>query len=145
MKRSIAFVSGLSLLAVVSAVGIAQSGSSTRDGVYTSTQAEQGHALYTKQCAMCHGAALEGSGQNPPLSGDAFMQNWQGQTLGDLYAKIKATMPATTPGTLKSDEVAQVIAYILQGNKYPAGKTALPDAPEKLETIHIEAPQSAGQ
>ncbi|MFP5206763.1 MAG: c-type cytochrome, partial [Acidobacteriota bacterium] len=111
MKRLTTFAFGVSLFALVSALLYAQSGSSTRDGVYTSAQADQGHALYTKQCAMCHGATLAGSGQNPPLSGDAFMQNWEGQTLADLYGKIQATMPATVPGSLKPDEVTQVIAY----------------------------------
>ena len=145
MKRLTTFAFGVSLFALVSALLYAQSGSSTRDGVYTSAQADQGHALYTKQCAMCHGATLEGSGQNPPLSGNAFMQNWAGQTLADLYGKIQATMPATVPGSLKPDEVAQVIAYILQQNKFPAGKADLPNSSDKLQTIHVEAPQGGGQ
>lgn len=145
MKRPIAFASFVSLFALVSAGVVAQAGSSTRDGVYTAAQADQGHALYTKQCAMCHGATLEGSGQNPPLSGDAFMQNWAGQTLADLYGKIQATMPAMAPGSLKPDEVTQAIAYILSGNKFPAGKTALPDSADKLQTIHIETPLNSGQ
>lgn len=145
MKRLTTFASGVSLFAVVSALLYAQSGSSVRDGVYSTSQADQGHALYSKQCAMCHGATLAGAGQNPPLSGDVFMQNWEGQTLADLYGKIQATMPATTPGSLKPDEVAQVIAYILRENKFPAGKTDLPSSSDKLQTIHIEAPQAGGQ
>src|SRR6266702_4416067 len=65
-----------------------QTGSSTRDGVYTADQAQQGKAIYGKQCAMCHGAALLGVGQIAPLAGDDFMANWTGKTLADLYANI---------------------------------------------------------
>jgi mono/diheme cytochrome c family protein len=130
----------ISSVLVVSAVLVAQSASSTRDGVYTSDQADQGHTLYTKQCAMCHGDALEGGDPNPPLVGGQFLQNWTGQTLGDLSMKIQTTMPATQPGSLKPDEVAQVIAYILRENKFPAGKTALPQSMDQLNSIHIEAP-----
>src|ERR1700721_1956122 len=38
------------------------------DGVYTAGQADRGKALYGKQCASCHGAGLDGSGQAPPLT-----------------------------------------------------------------------------
>jgi mono/diheme cytochrome c family protein len=119
---------------------MAQSGASTRDGVYTAAQAEQGQALYTKQCAVCHGATLQGSGQNPPLTGDAFLKNWNGQTLADLYGMIQATMPATNPGSLTPDETAQVIAFILNSNKFPAGTTELANTPDSLKAIHIDKP-----
>lgn len=123
----------------------AQSASSTRDGVYTADQADQGHVVYAKKCATCHGAALEGSGQNPPLAGDPFMQNWTGQTLADLFSKIQATMPATQPGSLKPDEIAQLLAYILRANEFPAGKTALPQTMDQLKNIHVETPLGGGQ
>ena len=103
------------------AVLFAQSAKSTRDGVYTHAQAEQGHALYTLQCVTCHGAQLEGSGQNPPLKGQAFQQNWKGQTLADFYTQIQSTMPATKPGSLQPGRSVAIIAYILSANSYPAG------------------------
>ncbi len=126
------------------AVLLAQSAGSTRDGVYSHAQAEQGHALYTQQCVMCHGAQLEGSGQNPPLTGQAFQQNWKGQTLADLYTQIQSTMPATKPGSLQPDQVSQLIAYILSANSFPAGTTDLPDSSDKLKAIQFDLPaQSA--
>jgi mono/diheme cytochrome c family protein len=145
LKQSIGFMSGISLLCIAALGVAAQSGSSTRDGVYSDAQADQGQVLYKQQCAMCHGATLQGSGQNPPLAGDAFLQNWTGQTLDDLYGKLQATMPATKPGSLKPDEVTQLIAYMLRENKFPAGKTALPDSEDQLQTIHIETPLNSGQ
>ena len=132
---------GVALTAMI----IAQAASSTHDGVYTSTQAQQGHTLYTVQCALCHGPQLQGSGQNPPLAGPAFLHNWTGQTVADLYTQIKMTMPATKPGSLQPVQVAQVIAYILSVNKYPAGETALPSSPDALKAIQIDPPAAGGK
>lgn len=115
-------------------------GTSTKGGVYTAEQANLGKDLYGKQCASCHGAKLEGKGQNPALAGSDFMSRWQGQTLGDLYEVIHDTMPATKPGTLTPDESAQLIAYILQANQIPEGKTELPNDESALKTIRIEKP-----
>lgn len=145
LKGKFAACLSLTIAVAVSSVALAQSASSTRDGVYTDAQAEQGHALYTQQCALCHGAQLQGMGQNPALTGQAFLQNWTGQTLADLYAQIQATMPATKPGSLKPDEVAQVIAYILSSNHYPAGKTDLPKTPDELKAIHFDTPGGASK
>jgi len=145
LKVKTAFIVGLPFCALLSMVLFAQSASSTRDGVYTADQAEQGHVLYTKQCALCHDAAQQSAGQIPPLTGDTFLQNWNGQTVADLYGKIQTTMPSTHPGSLKPDEVAQLVAYILSLNNYPAGKTPLPTKPESLQTIHIEMPLSGAQ
>ncbi len=144
MTRNLTIVAIASLI-VLAAVLAAQSASSTRDGVYTNDQADRGQALYTKQCLMCHGAALEGSSQNPPLVGDQFLQNWTGQTVADVFIKIQATMPATRPGSLDPGEIAELLAYILRQNKFPAGQTALPQAMDQLQNIHIETPLAAGQ
>lgn len=115
--------------------------SSVRAGLYTADQAAQGKAVYTHQCAMCHGSALQGSGQNPPLAGDEFLSNWSGQTLADLEEKIRTTMPATNPGSLTPDQTTQLIAYLLQQNHLPAGKTALLNSADQLKSIQIEKPQ----
>ena len=51
-----------------------------------SGQAEVGRALYSTNCAQCHGAALEGQSAGP-LSGDAFLGTWGAgaANAGDLY------------------------------------------------------------
>ncbi len=144
LKRNPVLWAVLPLCAAVSALLFAQGASSTRDGVYTAAQAAQGQTLYTQQCASCHGASLQGSGQNPPLSGDAFLQNWMGMTAGDLYLKIQATMPATKPNSLKPEEISELIAYILKVDGYPAGKTELSSNPNDLYKVHFEMPLSAG-
>jgi len=113
---------------------------STRNGVYTAEQAHRGKAIYQNRCVMCHGDSLEGQGQNSPLKGTKFLNNWVGQTMADLFMKTIVMMPATNPGTLTPKETAEVVAYMLSANKFPAGKVELPSDPQSLEMIHIEKP-----
>ena len=120
----------------------AQTGSSTRSGVYTSDQALQGKSIYDKQCATCHGAALDGKDQNPPLAGNDFLNNWVGQSLADLDTMIRTTMPATKPGSLTQAETTELLAYILSANKFPTGETALPRNLNSLKAIRIRKPQA---
>jgi mono/diheme cytochrome c family protein len=100
-----------------------------RDGVHTAEQAARGMALYKVQCASCHGVGLEGL-QGPPLAGDEFMRVWSGP-LADLVSKIQHTMPANAPGTLTAQQSADILAYMLQVGKFPAGKSEL-SADEKM-------------
>jgi len=91
--------------------------------VYGAEQAARGQAIYTDQCAACHGAAL-GGGNAPPLAGDAFLGFWGGP-LSDLVDKIQKTMPQNEPGKLTRQQSADVAAYMLQANKFPPGRTDL--------------------
>lgn len=118
----------------------AQSDSTTRDGVYTAAQAQQGKTLYEKQCANCHGTALLGSGKNAPLVGNAFLDKWTDQTMADLFIKTSTTMPASAPGTMSPDETSQVLAYILSVNEFQSGQKPLPTDPDGLSAIHIAKP-----
>ncbi len=63
------------------------------------------------------------------------MGKWTGQTADDLRDVIASEMPLTNPGSLKPNEVLQVLAYILQQNNYPAGDSEL-TAP-KTKTVKI--------
>src|SRR5438105_8051005 len=85
----------------------AQEASETRsvwDGVYTEEQAKRGEEVYRKECAACHGDMLTGGESAPPLTGGAFQANWNGLTLGDLFDRIRKTMPLSKPGRLRSEE-----------------------------------------
>lgn len=115
-------------------------GSSTQSGIYTDGQAKQGKSLYDKQCAQCHGAKLQGAGEIAPLVGEDFLANWEGRTLADLFTQTQTTMPTSHPGSLKPDETAGLLAYILSANRYPAGKEELPLKLESLKAIHIDRP-----
>jgi S-disulfanyl-L-cysteine oxidoreductase SoxD len=109
------------------------------DGVYTDEQAKRGEALYTKECAACHGDTLIGGGGASPLTGGTFLSNWNGLTVGDLYERIRKTMPQGSIGKLTRQQDADVLAYVLSFNKFPAGKTELQKQPEFLKQIRFEA------
>jgi mono/diheme cytochrome c family protein len=120
----------------------AQEGS-VGDGVYTEPQAKRGLTLYAEQCASCHGETLGGVADLfPALTGDAFIKTWQGKSVGDLFDKISMTMPALDPGSLKPEQVADVVAHILSVSKYPAGTKDLAASLEPLNHIKIDAPKN---
>jgi S-disulfanyl-L-cysteine oxidoreductase SoxD len=125
------------LLLLAAAALFAQASRSVKDGVYTAAQADKGKAIYADQCASCHGEDLLGSGPFPALVGDDFQKEWRGQTVNDLFERMKSTMPATKPGSLSAQQNADLLAYLFKENGYPAGKTDVPaDAPSQ-KALHF--------
>jgi len=116
----------------------AQTTRSVWDGVYTSAQAERGAALYANNCASCHGSALGGGESAPPLTGGEFSSNWNGLTVGDLFERIRTTMPADRPGKLTREQDADVLAYMLSVSEFPPGKAELERQTEAFKQIRIE-------
>ncbi len=111
------------------------------DGVYTGAQAGNGAKFYVSDCASCHGKQLEGIDDAPALAGKEFMESWDGRTLGALLAQMRK-MPRDAPGRFSSAEYADTMAYILSVNKFPAGKSDLPQEIEVLRQIRLEATKS---
>jgi mono/diheme cytochrome c family protein len=113
------------------------------DGVYTEDQAKRGEAIYRKECAACHGAMLTGGESAPPLTGGPFLANWNGLTMGDLFDRIRKTMPQSNPGRLTRQQDADILAFMLSVNKFPAGKTELYRQSEMLKEIRFESAKPA--
>src|SRR5947209_17783912 len=136
-SRSRYLATGAAILACVCFVLIAQDAPtrSVWDGVYTSQQADRGQAIYGKECGYCHGPALSGGEEAPPLAGGTFIANWNGLTVGDLFERIRVSMPEGRPGTLSRQQNADVLAYILAFNQFPAGQTELYKETEPLKQI----------
>lgn len=109
------------------------------DGVYSEEQSGRGQTLYTKECASCHGSSLNGGETAPPLTGSAFMANWSGLTVGDLFERMRVSMPEGRPGTLSRQQNADILAYILNVNQFPAGKTELARDTDRLRQIRFLA------
>ena len=63
------------------------------------------------------------------------MSSWNGQTLHVLHDRVRTTMPTDTPGVFSRRDVADVIAYVLQYNRFPAGTADLPTSDEELKGI----------
>jgi S-disulfanyl-L-cysteine oxidoreductase SoxD len=109
------------------------------DGVYTAEQAKRGAMLYADNCATCHGLALTGGESAPPLTGGEFLSNWSGLSVGELFDRIRVSMPADRPGTLTREQTVNILAHIFNVGEFPAGKAELSTQTEALKQIRIEA------
>jgi mono/diheme cytochrome c family protein len=117
---------GQVVLANTSAPGSAVPARSSGSAPYTPEQVSEGGTVYGRQCALCHGANLQGVSA-PALTGPSFGRSHL--NAAQLRSIVVQTMPATAPGTLKPGEYAAVIAYLLSYNCVPAsggGKQPLP-------------------
>jgi len=109
------------------------------DGAYTEEQAKRGEDAYTQNCAECHQAELTGDGFAPALSGSEFMNAWNGLSVGDLYDRVRVSMPPGKETSVPNQAKINIVAHILHFNKFPAGKTELPPQLEVTKQIKFEA------
>jgi mono/diheme cytochrome c family protein len=107
-------------------------------GYFTLDQATAGSDIYQAKCASCHGAQMEGY-IGPSLRGHAFQVITSRQTdAGRLLLIISRNEPQNNPGALSEDEDANVLAYILQVNGYPAGKEKLSAESSHLRELLLD-------
>jgi len=135
---AVALIPFAAVLALGSAVHAQPPTKSIWDGVYTDEQANRGKALYSENCASCHGSELTGGEMAPPLSGGEFMAGWDGLTIGDLFERIRISMPQNAPGSLSGQQNADILSFVFSANKFPAGQTELPKEAGILKTIKFE-------
>ena len=95
------------------------------DGVYTKEQAGRGATVYREECLKCHAENLMGGEAGPALVGDEFLSKWNGKTVGDLFQIIRKTMPSDDPGNLTNRQYSDLVSYILNANRFPAGSREL--------------------
>jgi mono/diheme cytochrome c family protein len=108
------------------------------DGVYSEAQAARGKALYSQECASCHGGELTGGEMAPPLAGGEFMAGWDGLTIGDLFERVRISMPQNAPGSLSGQQNADILSFMFNANKFPAGQAELPKEAGILKQIKFE-------
>lgn len=130
-----------SLVIVQALILVSAQGKTTLDGVYTAAQATRGEAVYKESCASCHGDDLSGGGQAPALNDKDFNMDWIDLSLNDLFDRTHLSMPADKPGSLKPEQVADVIAFILSKGNFPAGQTEVPTDAAALKAIKFVAPK----
>jgi alcohol dehydrogenase (cytochrome c) len=83
---------------------------STGSAPYTQQQVTQGSEVYAKSCALCHGNNLQGLSA-PALTGAGFGHSHL--NAAQLRSVVTQTMPLTAPGSLKPDDYAAVMAFLL--------------------------------
>jgi mono/diheme cytochrome c family protein len=126
MKPGTGLVLVLTLLFVWAA---AQSERSVWEGVYTEDQAVRGQNVFGVSCARCHDVA--------DFSAPSFLQGWEASTVLDLFQVLQKTMPMDDPGSLRPQDYADIVGYLLRANGVPAGKGELDSDAERLKLIRI--------
>jgi len=120
------------LVTVGAAAMSGQEKKSVKAGVYTAAQADRGQTLFRSKCASCHAPNR--------FTDDLFYASFAGKPLYEMFDVISDSMPEDDPGSLKKEEYADVIAYLLKLNKFPDGATDLPIDKEALSAIMMEKP-----
>jgi mono/diheme cytochrome c family protein len=102
---------------------------------YSAEQAARGGQVYGQTCARCH----------PPgqLDGDAFAIAWNEARVSTLYNTLRNTMPQDKPGSLTDQQYVDVIAYLLQRSKLPAGRAPLAPDSAALRQVRIAVAPAA--
>jgi hypothetical protein len=143
-RTAILFTAGLVIAHMCGALGAharvsAQSTQSVWDGVYTAEQAKRGEGPYMQGCMRCHGQDMMGGEMAPALSDGQFRSNWDGVPVGELFERIRVSMPADNPGGMSRQQYADVLAYMFFKGGFPAGTTELPSRTEMLQVIMFKA------
>ncbi len=114
---------------------LAQAARSVNDGVYTVAQADRGQKTFESACTVCHDVDR--------FRGADFINSWKNEPVFALFETLSGTMPADNPGALTPQEYADVIAYFLKLNRYPAGASELQGTKDATSTMRIEPLKTA--
>ncbi len=127
LPPDILVVPGAPAAAPNAAVGGAPAGAprTLSDGVYTKEQSQRGQVIYFTSCVRCHKAEMTGSQIVPPIIGEPFLARWRRKTAGDLFEWVRTSMPPFDTERLGRQESADVLAYVLSRNEFPAGDVEL--------------------
>lgn len=131
--RSLALL--LTLPGFVPAAAQSDSVPSPSAGVYTAAQARRGQAVFTEVCANCHAP--------DQFTAPTFLNSWAGQPAYTLFTLVRTTMPFDSPGRLRREEYADVVAYLLKLNRLPPGERELPSEDAALRQVRVPAPPAA--
>ena len=107
---------------------------STLSGVYTAEQATRGRNVFLGSCKSCHAPESH--------VGSNFTRLWVGKPLLELFKYVSEAMPENDPGSLAPETNADVVAYLLQLNAMPVGKTELTTERAMLREIRVEAKEA---
>ncbi|HTK34633.1 MAG TPA: c-type cytochrome [Caulobacteraceae bacterium] len=115
----------------LAATGQAQTPAAKTPG-FTAAQAARGAALYSANCALCHGDGLDDGQFAPPLKGPVHAAYWGSRTAADVLSYINAMMPPSSPGSLGAQGSADVLAYMFKAGGAAPGDKELPIDPAAL-------------
>ena len=100
-------------------------------GYFTARQASRGERRFQQLCADCH--------RTVEITRSWFSGTVH-RTASDLMTVMSMTMPEMNPGSLSPDQYADILAFLLRLNNYPAGEEELPVDPAALGNVPIPVP-----
>jgi mono/diheme cytochrome c family protein len=103
---------------------------------YTSRQATRGDGLFRDNCVSCHASS--------EFRGSSFQRRWTNRAVGDIYEFVLYSMPDDNPGGLPEQTYADIVAYMLQLNDFPAGESELPTSMDALMEMKMFADAGGG-
>jgi mono/diheme cytochrome c family protein len=127
-----ALAAGLLLICATAAHAQTPASDSSRnasEGAYTAVQAKQGETTFGSICGNCH--------TTTEFRGPTFRRIWTGRSVYELFDQLRNTMPLDNPGGLSREQYANVIAYVLKLNEYPAGDVELPSSDDRLRRVRF--------
>ncbi|MBV57616.1 MAG: alcohol dehydrogenase [Gammaproteobacteria bacterium] len=90
--------------------------STAQASVLFASQADAGAQAYAANCAVCHGANLQGSALGPILSGQSFLGQWGRQSPADFYNYIKANMPPADNDSVSDEDYINIVAHVMRSS-----------------------------
>ncbi|WP_417581096.1 c-type cytochrome [Pelagibacterium sp.] len=134
-----AVLAAVGLVLSLSAPGYAQDEGTPGPVHYSSEQADRGEDRFERDCEDCHGDDLRGGLiGGPPLRGAAFEQKFaNGAPASAMFVFMSSLMPPNAPGRYSPEVYADLMAYILQENGFPAGEP-LPSDMAALNNLIVE-------
>lgn len=127
-------LAGFAMISLMHAAVVASQGKTVWDGVYTAAQAKRAEPLFKEKCAKCHAQEMTGK-DGPAIVGAEFAGNWNDLSVNDLFERIRVGMPDDEKGTLKRNEVADLVALMFQTAGMPPGTSELPTEAAALKEI----------
>lgn len=110
-------------------------GKTTNTAVYSAAQADRGKKVFAGNCTTCHDTAR--------FTGEDFIKHWSGKPLHAIFDLMRTTMPEDNPGGLQPQQYADILAYFLQLNGFPAGSDELKGTDDFMRAVKMEAPKKA--
>ncbi|MCH8174489.1 MAG: PQQ-binding-like beta-propeller repeat protein [Proteobacteria bacterium] len=109
---------GILCLTLLAACGSDDTGNTptAEASVLFASQADAGAQAYATNCAVCHGANLQGSALGPILSGQSFLGQWGRQSPADFYNYIKANMPPGDNESVSDADYINIVAHVMRSS-----------------------------
>ena len=124
MKIILTLAAWVALLAGYASAQEGAPEASSGNAFYTVEQARRGSGFFRVHCYECHVSS--------EFARSTFEERWTNRAVGDFYEFVVYSMPLDYPGGLPEQTYADIIAYVLQLNDFPAGETELPPSMDAL-------------